>query len=67
MPVPPIPLKAMGRFKHEAIAVDEHTGNIYLTEDAKTAGFYRFVPKRKQHLVKGWGFANVENKRQGGC
>ena len=52
-PVPPIPLKAMGRFKHEAIAVDEHTGNIYLTEDAKTAGFYRFVPKRKQHLVEG--------------
>lgn len=52
-PVQAIPLKAMGRFRHEAIAVDEHTGNIYLTEDTKTAGFYRFIPKHKQHLVEG--------------
>ena len=47
------PLKAMGRFKHEAVAVDKHTGTLYLTEDAKTAGFYRFIPQRKQHLSDG--------------
>ena len=51
--VEPVPLKAMGRFKHEAIAVDKNTGIIYLTEDAETAGFYRFLPKRNQHLAEG--------------
>ncbi len=38
----PQPLKAMGRFWHEAVAVDEKTGIVYLTEDRDTAGFYRF-------------------------
>ena len=52
-PVEPVPLKAMGRFKHEAIAVDQNTGIIYLTEDSETAGFYRFLPKRNQHLAEG--------------
>ena len=45
-PVRPVPLKAMGRFVHEAIAVDPDTGIIYETEDASTAGFYRFLPNR---------------------
>jgi hypothetical protein len=31
--VDPVPLKAMGRFNHEAIAVDPRSGCIYLTED----------------------------------
>ncbi len=31
--VPPVPLKAMGRFNHEAIAVDPTSGAVYLTED----------------------------------
>ncbi|MEX2281275.1 MAG: alkaline phosphatase PhoX [Gemmatimonadota bacterium] len=31
--VEPVPLKAMGRFEHEAIAVDPDTGIVYLTED----------------------------------
>jgi uncharacterized protein len=39
------PLTAMGRFSHEAIAVDEGNGDIYETEDATPGGFYRFVPK----------------------
>ncbi|MDD5267763.1 MAG: DUF839 domain-containing protein [Methylococcales bacterium] len=51
--VEPVPLKAMGRFKHEAAAVDKNTGIIYLTEDAETAGFYRFLPKRNQYLAEG--------------
>lgn len=51
--VPPLPLKAMGRFVHEAIAVDRKSGILYLTEDVDTAGFYRFIPKRKKHLADG--------------
>jgi hypothetical protein len=31
--VDPVPLKAMGRFNHEAIAVDPKSGAVYLTED----------------------------------
>jgi secreted PhoX family phosphatase len=41
----PTPLRDMGRFSHEAIAVDPRTGHIYETEDAgNSSGFYRFVP-----------------------
>lgn len=44
-----VPLTAMGRFQHEAIAVDPHRGIVYETEDAflKPFGlFYRFLPER---------------------
>ncbi|HEY9283228.1 MAG TPA: alkaline phosphatase PhoX [Pyrinomonadaceae bacterium] len=49
----PSPIKAMGRFVHEAIAVDPKTGVVYETEDTGTAGFYRFVPARKGVLAGG--------------
>lgn len=49
----PVPLKAMGRFCHEAVAVDPDTGIVYLTEDRKTAGFYRFTPASKGNLRAG--------------
>jgi secreted PhoX family phosphatase len=52
-PVKPVPLKAMGRFVHEAIAVDPRTGIVYLTEDKGHSGFYRFLPKRKGKLSEG--------------
>ncbi|HZH34624.1 MAG TPA: alkaline phosphatase PhoX [Pyrinomonadaceae bacterium] len=51
--LPPIPLKAMGRFEHEAVAVDKKTGIVYLTEDSSPAGFYRFLPKRNKRLAEG--------------
>jgi secreted PhoX family phosphatase len=38
------PYKAMGRFLHEAGAVDPATGVVYLTEDEGPDGFYRFLP-----------------------
>jgi uncharacterized protein len=38
------PYKKMGRFLHEAGAVDPNTGSIYLTEDEGPDGFYRFRP-----------------------
>lgn len=40
----PIPLKAMGRFRHEAIAVDPVSGAIYQTEDIDNGVIYRFLP-----------------------
>ncbi len=44
-----VPLTAMGRFAHEAIAVDPQRGVVYETEDAfqRPFGlFYRFLPKK---------------------
>jgi secreted PhoX family phosphatase len=49
----PIPLIAMGRFRHEAIAVDPKTGYIYQTEDQKDGCFYRFRPKETNNLSAG--------------
>jgi uncharacterized protein len=43
------PLTHLGRFVHEALAVEPNTGIIYLTEDAgATSGFYRHVPVSKR-------------------
>ncbi|QDU10071.1 alkaline phosphatase PhoX [Gimesia aquarii] len=47
------PLVALGRFVHEALAVDPHDGIIYETEDRDTAGFYRFLPNEREVLSKG--------------
>lgn len=52
-PVVPLPLKAMGRFVHEAAVTDAATGIVYLTEDAYTSGFYRFLPHRHDELAAG--------------
>ncbi|MDI3419300.1 alkaline phosphatase PhoX [Streptomyces luteolus] len=44
-----VPLTAMGRFQHEAIAIDPRRGVVYETEDAfeKPFGlFYRFLPEK---------------------
>jgi secreted PhoX family phosphatase len=39
------PLVALGRFSHEAVAIDPRTGYLYLTEDDRNkSGFYRFIP-----------------------
>lgn len=43
-PVEAKPLRAMGRFVHEAVAVDPATSIIYETEDQTRGGFYRFIP-----------------------
>jgi uncharacterized protein len=51
--VDPVPLKAMGRFEHEAIAVHRQTGIVYETEDFASSGFYRFLPKRSGRLAEG--------------
>jgi secreted PhoX family phosphatase len=44
----------MGRFIHEAVAVDPETHIVYLTEDGpETAGLYRYIPTRRTQLGAG--------------
>jgi secreted PhoX family phosphatase len=50
----PLPLRDMGRFSHEAIAVDPATGYVYETEDAgNSSGLYRFIPATPGQLSDG--------------
>jgi uncharacterized protein len=60
----PTPLRDMGRFSHEAVAVDPVTGYLYETEDQgeslrsffggrNKSGFYRFVPNVSGQLIHG--------------
>lgn len=51
--VDPVPLRDLGRFVHEAAAVDPETSVVYLTEDANEAGLYRFLPRRPRRLAEG--------------
>lgn len=51
--VDPVPLKAMGRFDHEAVCIDPRTGIAYLTEDKNDGLFYRFIPNAPGELAKG--------------
>ncbi|MPY94221.1 MAG: DUF839 domain-containing protein [Acidimicrobiia bacterium] len=49
-----VALPALGRFAHEAIAVDPWSGYVHLTEDGDEAsGFYRFVPASYGDLSEG--------------
>ena len=48
-----VPLKAMGRFNHEAACVDPRTGIVYLSEDRDDSVFYRFVPTTPGRLGDG--------------
>ena len=43
------PIRAAGRFSHEAVAYDPKHGDLYLTEDdfGFPSGFYRYSPQRK--------------------
>lgn len=51
--VDPVPLKALGRFNHEAAAVDPATGIVYMTEDRDDGVLYRFLPKTPGRLAEG--------------
>lgn len=50
---PAKPIKEMGRFNHEAVAVDPKTSIVYLTEDRGDGLFYRFIPNVPGKLNKG--------------
>ena len=51
--VEPVPIKAMGRFEHEAAAVHEQSGIVYLTEDRHYSLFYRYLPDVPGRLAAG--------------
>ncbi|MBW4685066.1 MAG: PhoX family protein [Komarekiella atlantica HA4396-MV6] len=51
--VTPVALVAMGRFNHEAAAVDPNTGYVYMTEDRGDGLLYRFVPNIRNNLSAG--------------
>jgi secreted PhoX family phosphatase len=67
----PVPLKAMGRFRHEAVAVDPQSGVVYQTEDTGDGLLYRFIPHEPGRLaaggrlqalvVNGWKTADTRN------
>ena len=47
------PIVAMGRFEHEACAVHETTGIVFMTEDRHHSLFYRYLPKVPGKLREG--------------
>jgi uncharacterized protein len=51
----PQPIKALGRYAHEAVAIDPRTGDIYLTEDASNPNglLYRWEAPRNFRPHKG--------------
>ena len=49
----PVALKALGRFRHEAVALDPDTGILYLTEDRGDGLLYRFLPEKKNDFTRG--------------
>jgi secreted PhoX family phosphatase len=50
---PAVARPAMGRFSHEAAAVDTDHGCVYLTEDRPDGGLYRFTPTTWPDLAAG--------------
>jgi len=53
--VEPVPIEAMGRFRHEAVCIDPRTGVAYLTEDEGDGYglFYRYLPNDRRALQRG--------------
>jgi secreted PhoX family phosphatase len=49
----PAPIKGMGRFNHEAVAVDPVTGIVYLTEDSGDGLIYRYIPNTPGKMLNG--------------
>lgn len=63
----PKPIKSLGRFVHEALAIDPESGIVYLTEDRDTAGLYRMVPDQRQDLHAGGAFQMLAIKGVQDC
>lgn len=50
---PAVPRPALGRFQHEAVAVDPAERRLYLTEDVGDGRLYRFTPQVWGDLSRG--------------
>jgi len=48
-----VALRELGRFRHEAVALDPATGILYLTEDRNDGLLYRFLPDIKNDFSSG--------------
>ncbi len=69
--IDPVPIKAMGRFVREAVAVHPLKGIVYQTEDDGEGIFYRFIPNKPGDLhqggrlqclaISGWDKADTRN------
>lgn len=51
--IKPQPIKTMGRFRREAIAVDPRTGIVYQTEDREDGIITRYIPTKPGELLAG--------------
>ncbi len=51
--VEPKPIEGMGRFNHEAIAVDPKSGIVYQTEDRHDGLIYRYIPNERGNMHSG--------------
>lgn len=63
----PVPLKDMGRFNHEAMAVDPASGVTYQTEDRHDGLLYRFLPNEPGDLAKGGRLQALVVRRRPFC
>ena len=63
----PIPLADMGRFNHEAVAVDPNSGVVYQTEDRGDGLLYRFIPNVSGKLQKGGRLQALAVRDWAGC
>ncbi len=51
--IDPVPIRQMGRFNHEAVAVSPLSGIVYQTEDRNDGLIYRYLPNVMGELYKG--------------
>ncbi|MGI9270154.1 MAG: alkaline phosphatase PhoX [Woeseiaceae bacterium] len=51
--VDPVPIRAMGKFEHEAAAVHAGSGIVYMTEDRHQSLVYRYIPDTPGDLQAG--------------
>lgn len=51
--IDPHPIRAMGRFTHEAVTVQPESGIVYQTEDEGDSLFYRYLPNAYGKLHEG--------------
>jgi secreted PhoX family phosphatase len=65
-PVDPAPIVPMGRFYHEACAVDPATGFVYMSEDRADGLFYRYRPDVVTRGLKPAGGLAVGDLAKGG-
>ncbi len=62
-----VPIKAMGRFNHEAALVEPATGIVYMTEDRRNGLFYRYLPDSPGNLAAGGRLQALAVKNSAGA